>query len=338
MKIMKKELLIGAAALTLAGIAGTTASAATLGTAPGTGTVNFLQGSIPVPTDPTMPGINPIDPQIPGITVPPGSIDPGNGLAMTYAPNLNFGSHPIDFSNNNSYYAYAMNYSNSANGDDTTASTARKTGPLFIQVSDMRGLDNGAWSVGVTASEFVSDGQNPSPSANEVSQNTGAVLKGATISFNADSNSTVVPHDNAIMPNATDGTVNGTTGQGAAGPLVLQPGVMSNIFSSGSADASGAHGQGTLQLSFGDPATRSNLYNDVTTRLAKTDKPVLNTPENTLDLNVDNNYDSVTGSGALDANGQLTSGVQLNVLAGSAKATRYNSTLTWTLFDTPNAQ
>ncbi|AYG01096.1 WxL domain-containing protein [Lactococcus allomyrinae] len=321
---MKKETLLVAgstlAAATLLFAAGTTSTAhaaTALGSSNTTGVVEFGQATIPPvqppttggpddpTTDPENPGTptdptDPTNPETPGIPDEPFTpVDPGTGLALSFAPNLNFGHHPVDYQKANDYSAYGLVYGVANSTGDATYTA----GVPYLQVFDGRGLTNGTWSVTVEQStQFTSSAGS---------------LTGAKINFNKDGGDNVVTPAGSVAPDGVVGITSLTpTNEGGGAQVIF------------SADTAGT-GTGINLLDFGK-ADGSTLVADQSTGASKTSPVDDGTGHQSW--NTDNFLDS-----AKTLPGKLSPTVTLNVPAGSAKVAQYNTTLTWSLYDTPSS-
>lgn len=318
---MKKSLSLSSAALAAVVIASGIAApafAAEQGASQTQGTVKFVQAQAPGPVNPTDPSdpsapgggeTTPTDPSTPGVTPvdpsnPDGGIDPGTGLAVTAAPGFNFGIHPVDFTNSNVYYSYAEQYKDTATGNSYAA-------PSSLQVFDGRGLGaNGSWSVSVQQDAQFNDGSSD--------------LTGAQITLNNDNTNSVVTQAGGTAPGADATVVNTAT-------LNLTPGgAAQTVFTSGQASSTnGGSGLGLNVLNFGKAASNGNgsLLPDLSTGAIDSKSAVAQAKGSTA-LALNNN----------NTTGYLSPNVVLSVPAGAATTNQYTTTLTWKLYDTPNAE
>lgn len=282
------------------------------------------------PGDPSTPvGTTPPTPGTPGTPSNPGSETP-DGLMAFFAPNLNFGYHPVKTGANQNYDAYAQPFSFT---DPTTSTlTDYAVEPQDVQVNDSRGTEAG-WNVTVEESQqFTSD------------TNAAVVLKGATITFNVGGgNNTALQGQSANPASLTNGANNSQ--------LVLNPAdtTVGNTAQTIYAAALGT-GDGINQLIFGTNTatpTANGTSQDVT-------KPVLAFANGVLDTSIVNgnptdNRGAGTGNGTTgfvnypaSVNGTAQVGatlnpfIQLNVMANTEAATSYTAQLTWSLNNTPS--
>ena len=165
---MKKSHIALATTATLASIllanVGTTAHAADVDTANGTGKVQFYIPSTPTPpmdpSNPTNP-LNPDDSTVPDGSTPTGTpeqpglppVDGGGNvktLRLDSVPNFNFGNHPVTDVTGAATVVYGGNGVDDKTGTETVNNPEI---PYFVQVTDFRGSAKG-WDVRVTATPF----------------------------------------------------------------------------------------------------------------------------------------------------------------------------------------
>ena len=161
---MKKSHIALATTATLASIllanVGTTAHAADVDTANGTGKVQFYIPTTPTPPmDPTTPA-DPADPTKP--TDPLNPTDPSTGtpenpgtgntgpLRLDSVPNFNFGNHPVTDVTGAAAVTYTGDGIDEQNGGNLVQNANL---PYFVQVTDFRGSAAG-WTVSVSATPF----------------------------------------------------------------------------------------------------------------------------------------------------------------------------------------
>ncbi len=351
----KTSLFASSAMLTATVLLAGAASASTVATINTNGTTGFYAPS----ATPVVPPTNPTDPMTPAPSNPPTNITPGtpgnptnpegptltpgtpgtpgnpgsettDGTMAFFAPNLNFGFHPVKTGANQNYDAYAQPFSFT---DPTTSTlTDYAVGPQDVQVNDSRGTEAG-WNVTVEESQqFTSN------------TNAAVVLKGATITFNVNGgNNTALQGQSANPASLTNGANNSQ--------LVLNQAdtTVGNTAQTIYAAAAGT-GDGINQLIFGTNTatpTANGTSQDVT-------KPVLAFANGVLDTSIVNgnptdNRGAGTGNGTTgfvnypaSVNGTAQVGatlnpfIQLNVMANTEAATSYTAQLTWSLNNTPS--